>query len=128
LLRDAPYAKMTPALSLALIWSGKGYVVPAVTFGTCLGIELVVRARFQDEKYYQTHGWPILAAFWLSATAVFFLSRRFVSRRELRDLATGELVVLQENHKFLFIHVRYWPAILFVLGPVLFVLAERGGL
>jgi hypothetical protein len=119
---------VTQISMIHLVWSGKGFLVPAVTFGMCLSTEILVRVRYHDEKYYQTHGWPILTAFLISAAVIYLLSRRLVAQRELRDLATGELVVLQENHRFLFVHVRYWPAILFVLGFVLFVLAERRGL
>jgi len=106
------------------VWSGKGFLVPAVTFGTCLGTEIVVRALYHDHKYYQTHGWPILFAFLISAGLIYFLSQRLVAQREYRDLATGEPVQLRENHRFLFVHIRYWPAILFVLGFVFYVRAE----
>jgi len=111
-----------------LFWSGRGFLVPAITFASCLAMELFVRAAHHDDKYYQTHCWPILTAFLISAFAIYIISRGLVARRELRDVATGELVVLQQEHRFLFIHVRYWPAILCVVGVVFFVLAERKGL
>ena len=89
-------------------------------------MELVVRAAFHDDNYYQTHGWPILTAFFVSAFVLYILSRSLVDRREVRDTKTGELVLLEQNHRFLFIHIRYWPAILCILGLILFVLAEYG--
>jgi RsiW-degrading membrane proteinase PrsW (M82 family) len=102
-----------------LIASGRGYLVPLITFGCGLAMELIVRGTFHDEHYYQRHGWPILIAFLVSAVAVHFLSRGAVERRELRDVATGELVTVEYNHRFLFIHIRYWSPILCALGVLL---------
>jgi hypothetical protein len=31
-----------------LVWSGHGYLVPVVTFGSCLLMELFTRAVFHD--------------------------------------------------------------------------------
>ena len=42
-----------------LIWSGRGYLVPVITFGSCLGMELTTRAVFHDDAYYQEHCWPM---------------------------------------------------------------------
>jgi hypothetical protein len=37
---------------IQLVWSGRGYLVPVITFGSCLGMDLT-RAVFQDNTYYQ---------------------------------------------------------------------------
>jgi hypothetical protein len=48
-----------------IIWRGKGIVVALLAFGCLVVSELITRAVFGDEKYYQTHGWPMLGAFGL---------------------------------------------------------------
>jgi hypothetical protein len=106
-----------------LVWAGKGWFVPAITFASCLAMEVAVRAVYRDNAYYQTHGWPILAALFLAAFLVQIVSRGWVHSRELRDVKTGELVVLRP-HSFLFVPVRFWPTLLCLLGIALFVAIE----
>jgi hypothetical protein len=72
-----------------LFWAGKGWFVPAITFASCLAMELVVRAVYHDNTYYQTHGWPILVALFLAAILVQMVSRGWVYSRELRDVKTA---------------------------------------
>ena len=111
-----------------LIASGRGYLVPLVTFCCALVMELLVRAVFHDERYYQTHGWPILLAMVVAALIVHLFSRGAIEQRDLRDIATGELVTVEYNHRFLFVHIRYWPAILCGLGVFFALLTLRGSL
>jgi hypothetical protein len=107
-----------------LFWAGKGWFVPAITFASCLAMELAVRAVYHDNTYYETHGWPILVALFLAAFLVQIVSRGWVYSRELRDVKTGELVVLRPQHSFLFVHVRFWPTLLCLLGIAFFVAIE----
>jgi hypothetical protein len=107
-----------------LFWAGKGWFVPAITFASCLAMELVVRAIYHDNTYYQTHGWPILVALFLAAFLVQVVSREWVYSRELRDVKTGEIVVLRPQHSFLFVPVRFWPTLLCLFGIVFFVAIE----
>jgi len=111
-----------------LIASGRGYLVPLIAFGCSLAMEILVRAIFHDQRYYQTHGWPILIAMFSAAVIVHFFARGASDRRELRDVATGELVTVEYNHRFLFVHIRYWPAILCALGVLFALLTLRGPL
>jgi hypothetical protein len=111
-----------------LVWSGKGFWVPVVTFLSCLGMELFVRAIFHDDHYYQTHGWPIFCAFLFSAAVVATIAQMCLRERELRDMKTGEYVVIRENHTFFFVNIKFWPYILVVLGAVFYVAAEAGKL
>ena len=111
-----------------LVWSGKGFWVPAVTFLSCLGMELLVRASSHDDRYYQTHGWPIFCAFSVSAAVIALIARSCVRERELRDVKTGETVVWRQNHTFFFIHMKFWPYILVALGVLFYAAAEAGKL
>ena len=49
-----------------IIWKGAGFIVAVVAFLVLLSTELSVEAIFKDETYYQTHGWPKLAAFFVA--------------------------------------------------------------
>lgn len=99
--------------------------MPLIAFSCSLAMEMLIRATFHDQQYYQTHGWPILIAMLLAALVVHVFARGAVDHRELRDVATGELVTVEYNHRFLFIHIRYWPAILCSLGVIFALLTLR---
>ena len=97
--------------------------MPVVTFSSCLGMELFVRGVFHDDHYYQTHGWPIFCAFSFSAVVIALIAKMGIGERELRDVKTGEIVVLRQNHTFFFVNIKFWPYILVVLGAAFL----RGG-
>ena len=102
--------------------------MPVVTFSSCLGMELFVRAVFHDDHYYQTHGWPIFCAFSFSAAVVATFAKMCIRERALRDIKTGETVVIHQNHTFFFVNIKFWPYILVVLGAAFYVGAEAGKL
>ena len=102
-----------------IIWSGFGILVALVGFGCLILTEVVTRAAF-DEKYYQAHGWPKLAGFWVAAALVYVLGL-WVDRqpgRAMIDKATGQEVLLKKRHALFFIPVRYWPYIFLALGVI----------
>jgi hypothetical protein len=111
-----------------LVWSGKGFWVPVVTFLSGFGMEFFVRAEFHDDHYYQTHGWPILCAFLFSAAVIAVIAKMCVRERILRDVKTGEDVVIRENHTFVFVNIKFWPYILVALGGAFYAAAEAGKL
>jgi hypothetical protein len=111
-----------------IIWSGKGFWVPVVVFLSGLGMELFVRAHFHDDHYYPTHGWPIFCAFSFSAVVIATIAKMCINERELRDVKTGEIVVLCQNHTFFFVNIKFWPYILVVLGAAFYAAAEAGKL
>src|SRR5438874_12493217 len=97
-----------------IIWSGMGWIVAAIGFGCFLAMELATRAIFQDNHYYQSHGWPKLVAFWIAASIVWPVGRSMNGGddRELIDPKTGERVVLRRGqHRLFFVPVEYWGAI-----------------
>lgn len=112
-----------------LPFSGKGFLVPVVTFGTLVGTEWLVEAAFHDDQYYQIHGWPKGLALVLSAVAVAAVARSVEEPRSrlLIDPTTGQEVMVRfAGHHFLFIPLRYWPALLVLLGVVFSFVSSTG--
>ena len=105
------------------IWRGFGVAVVGLTFVMLLLTELGVERAFSDDSYYQDHGWPKLFAFVLAAGLVWVLSSYFESRppRLVVDQKTGETLVLMNRHDLFFIPLKYWPAILIVLGVAIMI-------
>jgi len=91
-------------------------------------MEFFVRAEFHDDHYYQTHGWPIFCAFLFSAAVIAVIAKMCVRERMLRDIKTGEDIVIRENHTFFFVNIKFWPYILVALGGAFYAAAEAGKL
>ena len=107
-------------LKKMIIWKGAGFIVAVVAFLMLLVTELSVEAFFGDDKYYQTHGWPKLVAFFIAGCIVFFIGK-YLNRKKGRvliDKETGKEVALKSAHSLFFIDVEYWSYILFALGVV----------
>ena len=104
-----------------IIWSGLGFLVAVVGFGCVLGAEFLTEAAFNDDQYFQSHGWPMLVAFLVAGAIVWFLGRYLNDKgtRRLIDPETNQEVTLKSNHSFFFIPMQYWGAIFVVLGIVL---------
>jgi hypothetical protein len=110
-----------------IIWRGRGILVAAITFGSCLTTELLTRACFHSDTYYQRQGWPMLAAFVVAAGAVW----RLLPGRE-NQAPTGPDVftdpqaveakksVLRNHDEVFFVPVRFWPFILCALGVIFY--------
>ena len=86
--------------SMIIIRSGIGIVVVIVGVVFPLLMQQLVDLLTHDPSYYQTHGWPKLAAFSLAGAAVYLLAR---SREGRRDT-------------LFFIPMGYWAIVLFVTG------------
>jgi len=103
-----------------IIWSGWGFMVPVVAFGSLLATEAGVEAAFQDDNYYQSHGWPKLVGLLAAAFFVWlidlWLKKR--PRRKLVDIETGEHVSVGGGDSFFFIPVKWWAPILIVCGVI----------
>jgi hypothetical protein len=110
-----------------LIWHGRGGLIALIAFGCLLLTELFTRAAFGDAHYYQTHGWPKLAGFWVAAGLVYALRSWFGVGREriLIDKDTGKEIKMSFEADLLFVPARYWPAILLALGILFFSLRTR---
>ena len=103
-----------------IIWTGWGFLVPVAAFGCLLATEAGVEAAFNDDNYYQSHGWPKLVAFLVAAFFIWivdlWLSRR--PRRTLIDVDSGEHVTLGGGDSFFFIPVKWWAPICIICGVV----------
>lgn len=105
-----------------LIWRGRGGAIALIAFGCLVLTELFTRAVFSDPNYYQIHGWPKLAGFWLAAALIYSLRSwlGISEKRTLIDKSTGEEVRLSLEVQLLFVPARYWPWILLAIGLLFF--------
>lgn len=104
-----------------LVWSGHGYVVALVTFGSCLVAEYLTERVMDDDRYYQTHGWPKLVAFSVAALLTGLIARSLdrYGRRRLIDPETGAEVLIRGGDAFFWIPIRYWSVLLVLIGAAL---------
>jgi hypothetical protein len=103
-----------------IIWKGAGFIVAVVAFLMLLLTELSVEALFNDDRYYQRHGWPKLLAFLVAGCFVLLIGK-YLNKKESKVLIekeTGKEVVLKSEHSLFFINVEYWGYILFALGVI----------
>ena len=108
-----------------IVWHGRGVIVAAVAYSSLLVSELVCRAYFNDDRYYQQHGWPKLAGFLVAAGIVWFLQRN--EPAEAPELANRQITkqpILRPRDSLLFVSVRSWPLILCGLGVVFYFVCE----
>jgi hypothetical protein len=104
-----------------IIWRGRGVLVAIIAFGCLLVIEVITRAWFHDDTYYQQHGWPKLAGFLVAALIVWWLSGSSGSEDTSTPAVQGTTEpVLRRQDQLFFISVRYWPLLLCVLGVVFY--------
>ena len=101
-----------------IIWQGAGFIVAIVAFAMLVLTELSVESLFKDEKYYQAHGWPKLAALALAGVIVLLIGKYLNARggKVLIEKETGREVLLKSRHSLFFINVEYWGYILMALG------------
>jgi hypothetical protein len=107
-----------------IIWHGRGAVIAAVAFGSLLASELICRAYFHDNTYYQQHGWPKLAAFLVAAGVVWFLQRKQAEALEVANRHVSKEPVLRPRDRLFFVPVSYWPLILCALGVIFYFVRE----
>jgi hypothetical protein len=113
---------------MLISFSGKGFLVPIVSIGSLVLAEYSVETYFHDQHYYQQHGGPKLAGFWLAALIVAAISRAMRERegRRLIDPETGSTVIVHDRpNAFFFLPLKYWPAALFALGIVFSFVVEK---
>jgi hypothetical protein len=67
-----------------LIWSGRGYLVAAITFGISLAANLLTDAVTDGEAYWEDHRWPFAISLFVSALACSYASLIFRERRVRR--------------------------------------------
>jgi hypothetical protein len=104
-------------MAFILTWSGHGYLVLVITAASCTLMDLTVRAMFHDDRYYNTHVWPIPVAFATAGVICYFVGRAL--DRNAARIRYDEIVVLPTRRDtFLFLRVWYWGPILLVIAVV----------
>lgn len=101
-----------------LIWSGLGFLVAAIFVACMFVTQLLVDGVSHNDKYWETHAWPGVAAMALAAGLVWMFNRWLEQRpgKRLIDPATNKEVVLRPRHSLFFIPVKYWPIVLVFIG------------
>lgn len=100
-----------------LVWSGQGYLVPVITFASCLLMELTTRAISHDTTYYQEHVWPMPVALVIAGVGCLIIGQLLpgTKSRKVIDMETREeILVHPAQHTFFFVPLRYWGLILFL--------------
>jgi hypothetical protein len=121
-----------------IIHRGRGALIAIITFLCLLAAEAFTRIRFHDNGYYQQHPWPKLAACLLAAALVWWLSPRRdqaaaarpdqpwqISQNQgspaIEPEASGfKFTLFRDSDSLFLIPVKYWPALLCVLGVVFY--------
>src|SRR6476660_8027821 len=101
-----------------IIWSGWGFLVAVIVFGASLTMELVTEALFHDDRFYQSHSWPLALAFALSGAIVWTLGNYLQARRDrlVIDRSTVLERMMAARHTLFFIPMRYWGPVLLALS------------
>ncbi len=109
-----------------IIWSGLGFLVPALTFGCLVFAEFTTEVLFANENFYQENAWPMAAGF-LLAGLVVQCAAKVINDPEPKvivDEKMGERILSgSPRHTFFFIPMTYWAFILPALGGVIVVVA-----
>ena len=87
---------------------------------------------FQEEHFYQKHGWPKLLALWIAAAIVWPLGRALNQRKQIEmfDQKTGiGGIRISEGrnivrHDMLFIPMEYWAFVFAILGVIFLFITE----
>lgn len=117
---------------MIIFWSGKGWIVPAATFGASLIAELISEGITGDENYYQAHGLALALALWVAAAingsvfashystnAIAAADSNRSRKRPTKRSGPGWI-----DHSFMLINQGVWVIILFLGGIA--VLISRG--
>ena len=101
-------------------WRGWGCVIVVIAFiALCLAI---AATEIFGIYYYTTN---VIGLFLILAGVVtWFVGKRMNRDRERRliDPATGEDVILRDDHSLFSIRVEWWAPVMIVLGAILLVL------
>ena len=106
---------------MVIIWRGRGILVGIITAACLLLCDGITAAYFHDKDFYADHGWPKLLAFLVSAGLVWILVPKPPPKETDPDLLRyEELKPPAEGDALFFVPMRYWPAILVVLGVLFY--------
>lgn len=101
-----------------IIWSGLGFLVPVITFGSCLAANLLFDAQF-GAGFYSSHHWVIGLALIVGGvvSALVGFALKFRHDREVVDVQTGErFVVNRSDNSFFFIPMHWAGLVVATIG------------
>ena len=101
-----------------MISSGAGFIVVVIAFIMLFLSELSVEYLFNDDSYYQDHGWPKSLAFFTAGCLVLLIGR-YLNDTDVKvyiEKDTGKEVIIKKSHSLFFISVWYWGYILLGLA------------
>lgn len=104
-----------------IIWSRFGIFAPIIAFASLVLTEYSVEMLFDDQNYYQEHGWPKFLALLIAGSLCFSLGQALNKKKSkiYIDKETGEEIVVKKRHTFFFISIEYWAIIFPILGMAL---------
>ena len=103
--------------SLMVVWSGLGFLVAVITFGSCLLTNLILDEQF-GEGYYSSHLWAVGFALLVGGmiSSAVGVALKLGKDRFVVDEETGErLVINRSDHSFFFVPM-HWAGLLIAAG------------
>lgn len=103
-----------------IIWNGYGILVPIISFGSLLLMEILVESLMHDNQFYQEHNWPMAAGFIMACFLLLLLSkiRSGHKHQTQNDRVIDDDHISHPPDSFFFIPLRFWPYILLVIGII----------
>ncbi|WP_411680960.1 hypothetical protein [Clostridium thailandense] len=101
-----------------IIWNGLGILAPIIAFASLVLTEYSVEILFNNQNYYQEHGWPKFLAFLIAGILCFFIGRALNKNNSkiYIDKETGKEILIKKRHSFFFINMEYWAIIFLIIG------------
>src|SRR5690348_1011074 len=102
-----------------IIWKGKGWLVPAITFGCSLVAEIITRLVTGDDTLYQTSPYLLAIALLVAGVIIFFVSRKNKATDQSADknYSSGNGKNTSSN-SFFFVPMEYWTWVLLAASVV----------
>lgn len=106
---------------MVIVWSGRGYIVPAVTFVISLATEYITETLFLDEKYYQEQAWPLSLALMAAAVICYGVGKRLnQATPDSRAQPSIAPPAGRARHTFFFVRMEHWGPILAAIALLSF--------
>ncbi|QDU31263.1 hypothetical protein ETAA8_64160 [Anatilimnocola aggregata] len=111
-----------------IIWTGWGFLVAIITFGTCLIAQYVVDAKL-GAGYYSAHPWVVGLALVIGGIASSLVGFMLKARgdRQVIDSITGEEFTIDNSHHSFFFVPMHWAGLAVAaigIGTAIFDLAR----
>ena len=103
-----------------IVWSGMGILAPIGAFALLVLAEVLTESHFNNEQYYQQHGWPALVAFIVAGLMCFILGKLLKKEKPSGyvDPETGEELMVNPRHSFFWIPLQFWGILFPIIGLV----------